>query len=205
MQILGTPVLLDAFNQVIRDSLGDPIPGSVFLTSIHDKEIGKDTNPDAFAPTAAPGDWGGIVFRRDIDQQDVNRFDYDRQGDRGDARRLFFQMAAQVGDILGIGAKDPWTQRQNRADRLQIWKEPFVQLRAPDLYNLRRDPFEKAKIGANTYEDWYIDRAYLLGPMQVVASKFLLTLKEYPPSPTPGDWSLKSLEEQIKAMNVGGN
>lgn len=81
----------------------------------------------------------------------------------------------------------------------------MVALRTPDLYNLRRDPFEKAKIGSNTYEDWDMDHIYLLGPMQVVASKFLMTLKEYPPSQTPGDWSLKSLEEQIKSMNVGGN
>ena len=65
-------------------------------------------------------------------------------------------------------------------------------------------PFEKAKLGSNTYEDWYIDRAFLLGPMQVVASKFLMTLKDYPPSQAPGDWSLKSLEEQIKHMTVGG-
>jgi hypothetical protein len=41
----------------------------------------------------------------------------------------------------------------------------------------RRDPFEKAKIGPKTYEDWIIDRAYLLGPMQVVASQFRLTMK----------------------------
>ncbi len=80
LQILGTPVLLDAFNQVIRDPLGNPIPGSVYLTSIHDKLIGKDTNPDSFPPSAAPGDWGGIAIQRDIDQQDANRFDYDRQG-----------------------------------------------------------------------------------------------------------------------------
>ena len=93
---------------------------------------------------------------------------------------------------------------ENRANGLQIWKEPFVALRAPDLYNLRRDPFEKAKIGANTYEDWYIDRAFLLGPMQVVASKFVMTLKDFPPSQKPGDWSLSSLEEQIKRMNVSG-
>lgn len=80
LQILGTPVLLDAFNRVIRDSLGNPIPGSVYLTSIHDKLLGKDTNPDSFPPAAAAGDWGGVAFRRDIDQQDANRFDYDRQG-----------------------------------------------------------------------------------------------------------------------------
>ena len=93
---------------------------------------------------------------------------------------------------------------EQRANRLQIWKEPFVALRAPDLFNLRRDRFEKAKLGSNTYEDWYIDRAYLFGPMQMIASKFLMTLKDYPPSQAPGDWSLSSLEEQIKRMNVGG-
>ena len=106
-------------------------------------------------------------------------------------------VAIRVGDWKAVYA-------ENRADRLQIWKEPFIQLRAPDLYNLRRDPFEKAKIGSNTYEDWYIDRVYLLGPMQVVASKFLMTLHDYPPSQAPGDWSLESLERQIRAMTLSG-
>jgi arylsulfatase len=49
-----------------------------------------------------------------------------------------------------------------------------------------------------------IDRAYVLGPMQVVASKFLMTMKEFPPSQKPGDWSLSSLEEQIKSMTTSG-
>jgi arylsulfatase len=105
--------------------------------------------------------------------------------------------AIRVGDWKAV-------YLENRANTLQIWKEPFVALRAPDLYNLRRDPFEKSKIGSNTYEDWYIDRAYLLGPMQVVASRFLVTLKDFPPSQAPGDWSLGSLEERIKRMTVGG-
>jgi arylsulfatase len=49
-----------------------------------------------------------------------------------------------------------------------------------------------------------IDRAFVLGPMQMVASRFLLTLKEYPPSQTPGDWSLATLEAQIKKMTADG-
>jgi hypothetical protein len=49
-----------------------------------------------------------------------------------------------------------------------------------------------------------IDRAYALGPMQAVASKFLVMLKEYPPSQTPGDWSLSTLEKRIKNMTAGG-
>jgi hypothetical protein len=29
-------------------------------------------------------------------------------------------------------------------------------------------------------------------------------MKEYPPSQKPGDWSLESLEKQIKDMTAGG-
>ena len=94
---------------------------------------------------------------------------------------------------------------ENRAHQLQIWREPFVHLRLPLVFNLRRDPFEKAQHNSNTYHDWVIDRAYILGPMQVVASRFLMTLKDFPPSQTPGDWSLSTLERQIGSMTAGGN
>ncbi len=92
----------------------------------------------------------------------------------------------------------------NRAHRLQVWREPLVHLRMPLLFNLRRDPFEKSYENSNTYHDWMIDRAYVLGPMQVVASKFLMSMKDSPPSPTPGDWRLESLERQVKRMTTGG-
>ena len=50
----------------------------------------------------------------------------------------------------------------------------------------------------------FIVVAHILGPMQVVASKFLVTLKEFPPSQAPGDWSLSSLEKRVKGMTAGG-
>lgn len=103
--------------------------------------------------------------------------------------------AIRVGDWKAI-------YLENRAKQLQIWREPSIELRMPLLFNLRRDPYERAQHNSNTYHDWVIDRAFMLGPMQVVASKFLKTLKEFPPSQTPGDWSLSTLEEQIKHMHV---
>ena len=144
----------------------------------------------------------GRKYRNYIDG--YNLLDY-LSGRTDQSPRKEFIYVDDGGAIAAIRVGD-WkaVYLENRADRLQIWKEPFVELRAPDLYNLRRDPFERAKIGSNTYEDWYIDRAYLLGPMQVFAAKFLMTLKEYPPSQTPGDWSLSSLEKQMKMMTVGG-
>ncbi|MBK8991818.1 MAG: arylsulfatase [Gammaproteobacteria bacterium] len=105
-------------------------------------------------------------------------------------------MAIRVGDWKAI-------YLENRAHQLQVWREPLVHLRMPLLFNLRRDPFEKSYENSNTYHDWMIDRAFVLGPRQV-ASKFLMTLKDYPPSQSPGDWSLDTLEKQVKGMTTAG-
>ena len=34
-----------------------------------------------------------------------------------------------------------------------VWMEPFVPLRVPLIFNLRRDPYERATITSNTYFD----------------------------------------------------
>jgi arylsulfatase len=103
------------------------------------------------------------------------------------------------GEVVAI-RKNDWKAiyLENRAHQLDVWREPFVHLRLPLLFNLRRDPFEKSQHNSNTYHDWMIDRAFVLVPLQALASQFLLTLKDYPPSQTPGDWSLDKLERQIK-------
>jgi arylsulfatase len=65
---------------------------------------------------------------------------------------------------------------------LQVWAEPFVSLRLPKLFNLRRDPYERADITSNTYWDWLIDRAFAVYGAQMLVGEFLETFKEYPPS-----------------------
>src|SRR4030042_4661256 len=47
---------------------------------------------------------------------------------------------------------------------LRIWAEPFVTLRVPKLFNLRKDPYERADITSNPYYDWMINNVYLLLP-----------------------------------------
>ena len=130
----------------------------------------------------------------------VNQLDY-LKGKVEESPRKGFIYVDDGGQVAALRYTD-WKAMflENRADQLQIWLEPFVELRAPYLFNLRRDPFEKALIGSNTYYDWYIDRAYILIAMQGYAFNFLSTFKDYPPSQTAGDWSLGKVEEQIKNM-----
>ena len=77
------------------------------------------------------------------------------------------------------------------------------ELRVPLLFNLRRDPFEKSQHNSNTYNDWFLDRAFVLVPIQGLASKFLLTMKDYPPSQTPGSFNLSKIEEQLRRGGGG--
>ena len=55
----------------------------------------------------------------------------------------------------------------------RVWMEPFVPLRVPLIFNLRRDPYERATLTSNTYYDWLLDRAYMLVPAQAYVGQFL--------------------------------
>ena len=71
------------------------------------------------------------------------------------------------------------------------------------LFNLRRDPFEKAQHSSNTYNDWFIDRVFVPVPMQQYVAQFLQTFVEYPPSQKPGSFNLRKVIDQIQAANRG--
>ncbi|TYC63927.1 arylsulfatase [Marinobacter sp. BW6] len=87
---------------------------------------------------------------------------------------------------------------ENRAEAFEVWREPFTELRVPLLFNLRRDPFEKAQHSANTYNDWFLDHAFVLVPMQAAAAKYAQTFIDYPPSQKPGSFNLEGIVEKLK-------
>jgi arylsulfatase A-like enzyme len=144
----------------------------------------------------------GRTYKNHVDG--YNLLDY-LSGKTKDSPRKSFIYVGDDGGIMSIRVGD-WkaTYLENRAKQLQVWREPMVKLRMPLLFNLRRDPFEKSYENSNTYHDWMIDRAFVLGPMQAVAIQFLQTLQEFPPSQKAGDWSLESLQKQIEGMTAGG-
>jgi arylsulfatase len=80
---------------------------------------------------------------------------------------------------------------------LQAWAEPWTELRIPLLFNLRRDPYERANITSNTYWDWYIDRAYLMLPAGAYTAKFLATFEEFPPRQKAGSFTIGDAKDKI--------
>ena len=81
---------------------------------------------------------------------------------------------------------------------LQAWAEPWTELRVPLIFNLRRDPYERAYFTSNTYYDWMIDRAFMLVPAQAYVASFLTTFSEFPPRQEAGSFSLDKVMKKMQ-------
>ena len=105
--------------------------------------------------------------------------------------RNFFFYISDDGDILGIRMGD-WkvVLMEQRAQQLMCWFEPFVKLRAPKIFNLRRDPFERADHNSNTYWDWLISHAYIIYEMQGLVSQQIQAFLKFPPRQKPASFNL---------------
>jgi len=132
-----------------------------------------------------------------------NQLDYLSGKAKASPRKEFFYVNDD-GQVVAIRYEDWKTVfLENRGQAFGVWREPFTELRVPLLFSLRRDPFERAQHNANTYNDWFLDRAYVLVPLQQLAAKFLLTMKDYPPSQTPGSFNLEKIQKMIESSSSG--
>jgi arylsulfatase len=104
------------------------------------------------------------------------------------------------GDLTALRYND-WKMifmEQKAMGTFRVWMEPFVPLRVPLIFNLRRDPYERASLTSNTYFDWVLDRAYLLVPAQAYVGGFLATFQEFPPRQKAASFSLDQVMEKMK-------
>lgn len=91
-----------------------------------------------------------------------------------------------------------------KAEGLRVWQEPFDELRAPLLGNLRMDPFERARQeDAMGYQRWYIEHAYVVAPAAAYVGHWLQSFKEFPPRQKPGSFNLSRVMEAVTAGSQG--
>jgi len=138
----------------------------------------------------------GRTYKNYIDG--YNQLDY-LSGKVKESPRHEFWYVNDDGQVVAARYND-WKVvfQENRGEAFGVWREPFTELRVPLLFNLRRDPFEKSQHNANVYNDWFLDRPFVIVPIQGLAAKFLQTMKDYPPSQTPGSFNLAKIEEQLR-------
>jgi arylsulfatase len=106
------------------------------------------------------------------------------------------------GELLAVRWND-WKVvfMEQRAKTLAVWAEPFVALRIPKIFNLRRDPFERADENSNVYWDWMIDHAFILVPIQAFVRQMMESFKNFAPRQKPASFNLDRVMEEL---TVGG-
>jgi arylsulfatase A-like enzyme len=161
--------------------------------------VGGD--PDIRQKLASGVKINGRKYHNMIDGE--NLLDY-LSGKAKNSPRKEFIYVNDDGQIVAIRYQD-WKAvfLENRGEAFGVWREPFVELRVPLLFNLRRDPLERAQHNSNTYNDWFLERPFIVAPMQKLAADFLISMKQYPPSQTPGSFNLEKIQKQIEAAGGG--
>jgi arylsulfatase len=126
------------------------------------------------------------------------------------ARSEFFyfdddaDLVAMRYDVLTSGATTPTAWKivfceQRMQGSMQIWKEPFTCLRAPNYYNLRMDPYERASVGpTNLYDQIATENPFILIDAQRRTAGFLQTFVDYPPSQIPASFTIDQIVDDVK-------
>ncbi|CAA0095619.1 Choline-sulfatase [Halioglobus japonicus] len=120
-------------------------------------------------------------------------------GERAESpRREFFYFsddglltATRVGDWKFVFA-------EQRAHKFDVWRDPFVTLRIPKVFNLRRDPFERADTDSNSYNLWWDKKIGSVGMLGMGAvTQFVATFQQFPPRQRPGTFTVDQITEAL--------
>ena len=88
------------------------------------------------------------------------------------------------------------------AHGVDVWKQPFTVLRAPLIFNLRQDPFERADQESIGYDQWWIEHMFVFGPAAGYVGEFLQTFIDYPPRQRPGSFTIDGALESLYAQGA---
>ena len=91
---------------------------------------------------------------------------------------------------------------QRTGGGFQVWQDPFTCLRVPKIFNLRMDPYERADLYSDQYNDWLFKNAYLTGIATMKGSTFMETFLQWPPSQLPASFSIDDVADDVNAQIV---
>jgi arylsulfatase len=121
------------------------------------------------------------------------------KGEAKENPRRGFLYWSDDGDLMALRVEN-WKLHfmEQRAEGIDVWREPFVHLRLPTLFNLRSDPFERADRDSMYYGPWLADHGFVFVPAQMVVGEFLKTFEEFPPRQRPASFSIDQAIERAR-------
>lgn len=123
-------------------------------------------------------------------------------GKEKEGRRKEFFYFSDDGLLTGLRYGGRWKLvfAEQRAKQMQVWREPFVQLRIPLIFDLRMDPYERAQHNANSFNHWQTQNQYLAMPAFQIVADFVRTFQEYPPRQKPASYNMEDVTAAMYQM-----
>ena len=155
-------------------------------------------NPDAKEDLLKGAKVGDRNYKVHIDGYDLGP---SFKGEAAWPRREFIYWTDD-GNVAAL-RYDNWklTFLKQNAHGMHVWLQPFEELRAPMLNNLRMDPFELAQDIGMDYDRWYLEHMFVIAPATAYVAKWLQSFKEFPPRQKPGSFNLERVMEQVTSMS----
>jgi len=92
---------------------------------------------------------------------------------------------------------------EQKERRWYVWSHPFTGLRAPKLFNLRTDPFERADTDSNSYGHWWFERIFLLSSSASFVGEFMATFQDYPQRQKPAKFNVEDILKLLETTTSG--
>ena len=103
--------------------------------------------------------------------------------------RKEFIYSSDTGDVVGLRYEDyKFVFKEQRAHGLEVWQNPWTTLRAPKIFNLRMDPYERMDHESEGYGQWWAEHMFLMAPAMTVVGQFKATFKDFPQRQKPGSF-----------------
>ena len=132
------------------------------------------------------------------------------KGDAKEAPRKEFLYWSDDGDLMALRVQNwkvSFMEQHTEVDPktpLGVWQGNFLKLRAPMLYNVRSDPFERGP-SSMLYGDWHAHRAFLLVPAQAIVARYIESFKDFPPRAKAASFTVSDVMDKISVGNPGKN
>ena len=88
---------------------------------------------------------------------------------------------------------------EQRAQQMRVWMEPLVKLRLPLIFNLRRDPFERAAVQLEHLLRLDGLSRLQLYEMQALVAAQIEDFEKFPPRQKPASFNLDAVMRQVEA------
>ncbi len=163
--------------------------------------------PDLVAKVLKGHTLNGKNFKVHLDGVNLLPF---LKGDVKELPRQEFLYWSDDGDLMAIRVQNwkvAFMEQHTEVDPKTpagVWQGNFLKLRAPMLYNLRADPFERGPT-SQSYGDWFAHRVFLFVPAQAIVAKYIESFKDFPPRAKAASFTVADVMEKLTTAGPNKN